>query len=494
MAYIFKKSLTLLLISQIVQLNVCAQQFHNLDFQQTCDSSETGLCHWELSWGNKKSVYPERTEGKQTLVIAGKDEQSVGFVEQQLQLTTNPEITILTISSLIKSETISGKGAGLNIGIYNDAGNLIATRDMGGFYSISWITGTTDWKEHSISIVCPKEAHTIKIGMILFGKGKAWFSGFKVTNTAINDRKPGTLAQKYIGDACKIIAENSLVRDSINLPELRETALKIAGNAKKYSDCFLAVSFLLESLRPLGDHHSFFMSAEEMKNWENDGSKVVQIEYPVCTVRDNCGYLFVPPFHGGNPKLIQAYADSLQRGIEVLSKTNIKGWIVDLRQNTGGNMEPMIAGLGPLFSAEKLGSLIDVNGKQSAWYYKNGTYSGDGYKGWKVTHPFTLKTSLPIAVLTGNQTGSSGEIVAISFIGNAKTRSFGQPTWGLTTGNSGFDLRDGSQLFLASTVMSDRNGKAYTSSVAPDSFTEDLPDTENDETIDAAVKWICEME
>jgi carboxyl-terminal processing protease len=75
---------------------------------------------------------------------------------------------------------------------------------------------------------------------------------------------------------------------------------------------------------------------------------------------------------------------------------------------------------------------------------------------------------LPVAVLTSNQTGSSGEIVTISFIGNAKTRSFGQPTWGLTTGNGDFALADGSKIYLASTVMADRNGKLYRSSIKPD--------------------------
>ena len=153
-------------------------------------------------------------------------------------------------------------------------------------------------------------------------------------------------------------------------------------------------------------------------------------------------------------------------------------------------MEPMIAGLGPLFSSEKLGALIDVNGISNSWYYKDGRYYGDDYKGWTVLKPFKPSSDLPIAVLIGNQTGSSGEIVTISFIGNSNTKSFGQPTWGLTTGNGSFELKDGSQIFLASTVMSDRNGKLYTSSITPDYMIEDFLTTENDEVIDAAKTWI----
>ncbi len=484
-----KISITLILIVLILKI-ANGQNFQNLDFQQKCDSSKTGLCHWDLSWGGKKFVNVEIIDSKNVLAISGQDENSVGFIEQEANSIDTTRVKILSISSFVKSEGIIGKGAGLNIGLYDHNGILLATKDMGGFYSVNWITGTNNWKKYAISVVCPKETDKIKIGMILYGKGTVWFSDFDVKTTPIDDRKLSKLAIQYINSACDIIVKNSLVRDSININGLKEIALKIAGPAKKYSDCFLAVNYLLESLRPFGDHHSFFMSAEEMKNWKNEGSKVSKIEFPTYKVIDGCGYILVPPFHGGNTKLMTAYADSLQKGIQNLSTSKINGWIVDLRQNTGGNMEPMIAGLGPLFSSEKLGSLVDINGKSNSWYYKDGRYYGDGYKGWIVSRPFKLTTLLPIAVLTSNQTGSSGEVVVISLLGNSNTKSFGQPTWGLTTGNGSFELKDGSQIFLASTIMADRNGNQYTTSINPDFLIEDKTNTDTDEIIDAAIKWV----
>ena len=188
--------------------------------------------------------------------------------------------------------------------------------------------------------------------------------------------------------------------------------------------------------------------------------------------------------------MIVEYADSLQRIIEKLDKSNIKGWIIDLRENTGGNMEPMIAGLGPLFSSEKLGSLVDINGNAEAWYYSDGRYYFDGYDGWSVSKRYDVNKRLPIAVLTSDQTGSSGEIVAISFIGNELTRSFGTPTWGLTTGNGEFALEDGAQIRLASTIMADRHDHQYTSSITPDDLIQDDPATTTDETMEMAMHWI----
>lgn len=463
------------------------QQFKNLEFQQKCDSSKTGLCYWDLSWGSKGSVKPATVGKKNCLLIHGNTENSVGFTEQTSFAKNLNAAFILTISAMIKSDSIKGKGAGLNIGLYNQGGVLIANKDMGGFYSLDWVKGTTEWRKYSISIICPKETNKIKIGAILYGKGKALFKDYKLSLTSIEKRKPGKLAAAFIEAACDSIKNNSLFRDSFNIEVLKATALKIAGPAKKYSDCYLAVNYLLESLRPFGDEHSFFMTADEVTNWKNEGSQVSKIQYPSYELIDSCGYILVPPFHGGNPKHMLAYADTLQWAIQRLYDSGVKGWVIDLTQNTGGNMAPMIAGLGPLFSEEKLGALIDVNGKSNAWYYEGGRHFWDDDSGWTVSVPTPLPVRLPIAVLTGSQTGSSGEAVTVSFIGNEKTKSFGQPTWGLTTGNGSFVMKDGSQIFLASTIMADRNGIEYRSSIKPD-YPADSADSKK--RITSAVQWI----
>ena len=470
--------------------NTQSQNFHNLNFEQTCDTSKTGLCYWDLLWGDKNAVKQDIINGAKCLLIQGSKVTSVGFTEQASSITSSKDIQILTVSATFQTKDIEGKGAGLNISLYDKDEQLVATKDMGGFYSIDWIKGTNDWNEYSISLVCPMNAIKMKVGAILYGKGKAWVKNYKVTLKSIAGRKANKLAKKYITPACDTISKNSLLRDSIDIKSLKEIALKIAGSAKKYSDCYLAINYLLESLRPYGDHHSFFMKADEVVNWENNGSSVSKIEYPSYRVIKDCGYILVPPFHGGNQNLMVAYADSLQQAIKKMENLGIKGWIIDLRQNTGGNMEPMIAGLGPLFSSSKLGSLVDVNNKAEAWYYKDGKYFGDGYLGWSVSSPVTVSSKLPIAVLTSNQTGSSGEIVTISFIGNARTKSFGQPTWGLTTGNGSFNLSDGSRMFLASTIMADRNGRQYTSSIKPDVQIDNMLVDNVDMVLTAAIDWI----
>lgn len=468
-------------------LTSLAQHFKNLNFNQACDTSTTMFCNWNLTYGAKGSASRDVVDGIPCLMLQGFKENSVTWTEQTSEVDFSKGMQLLTVSADIKTENAEGKGVGFNINLYDKEGNFIGFKDMGQRYSLDWIRGTNSWKRYSLSIVCPAETGKINIGAIFYGKGKAWFKKYQVSFSNISNRKPSKLALLYITAACDTIYKHSLWRDSINIRKLKKEAIQIAGDAKQYKDCYTAVQYLIESLRPFGDNHSFFMKAVEYKNWQTNGSLISKVKFPQYKLMDSCGYILVPGFHSGNQETMKAFADSLQSAIKTLSEAGIKGWIIDLQQNDGGNQEPMIAGLGPLFSTEKLGSLIDLYGNAYSWYYKNGKYWGDGYEGWNVTSPVTLKSTLPIAVLTSNQTGSSGEVVAISFIGNVNTRSFGSPTGGFTTGTMDYELMDGSRIFLASTIMADRNAKKYKASIAPD-----VPITPSDkkEIIKAVIHWI----
>ncbi len=496
MKFVIKRLRVLLVICSVLAIGIqglSGQNFSNLDYKETCDSSKTGLCYWDLSWGGQGCVQPAIIDQRPCMQIASSNANAVGFAEQHSLYNSQDELTIITISASIKADQIIGKGAGLNIGLYDESGNLIANKDMGGYYSLDWIQSTQDWTKHSISLVAPIETCSMKIGAILYGSGSVFFANYEVSIHPIGNRQPSPRAIDYLDAACDTIQMHSLVRDSINIEELKQTALKIAGPAEQFSDCYLAVQYLLESLRPFGDDHSFFMSEAEVKNWESEGSVTSQIVFPSFKRLDSFGYILVPPFHGGNQEQILAFADSLQNGIRELYRLGIQGWIVDLRENTGGNMAPMIAGLGPLFSVTRLGSLIDVNGKPDSWYYEKGTYYWSTDPGWSVSNPVILDKKLPIAVLTNGQTGSSGEAVVVSFIGNEKTRIFGQPTWGLTTGNGNFQLPDGAEIFLASTIYADRNGKTYYSSIVPNVIIDDPSSQEDDAVIRQAMTWILSI-
>ncbi len=194
----------------------------------------------------------------------------------------------------------------------------------------------------------------------------------------------------------------------------------------------------------------------------------------------------VPGFNSANKEIANNFAEKIQNMIKKLdSENNIKGWVVDLRKNTGGNMYPMIAGLGSLVGEGYLGYFVAKNRKDT-WKYENGKMGSYQY-----TIPPKINSSdKKIAILIGKKTRSSGEATAIAFIGKNNVKLFGQPSGGFTSANRSFRLSDGKSIALAVSFEMDRTGKEYRSEIIPDVIIK--PDANKDLDLETAQKWILE--
>ena len=97
-----------------------------------------------------------------------------------------------------------------------------------------------------------------------------------------------------------------------------------------------------------------------------------------------------------------------------------------------------------------------------------------------------------VAVLTGPRTASSGEAVAVSFRERPRSRSFGQPTAGLSTANGSFPLPDGGMIFLTASVFADRTGRQYGEKLMPDESVDwsGQIGAADDTVIAAATRWL----
>jgi C-terminal processing protease CtpA/Prc len=166
-------------------------------------------------------------------------------------------------------------------------------------------------------------------------------------------------------------------------------------------------------------------------------------------------------------------AIALQARIREQDDGNRCGWVVDLCGNSGGNMWPMLLGLGPLLGDAKGSDPVGMSlraDKQQPWAYREGAVwlDGKGMVGSRNTRYALRHPGAPVAVLFGPRTASSGEASVLAFRGRAASRSFGQPSAGYSTGNATPRLPDGSLLVLTSNVMADRNGVGDGTPLQPD--------------------------
>jgi C-terminal processing protease CtpA/Prc len=182
------------------------------------------------------------------------------------------------------------------------------------------------------------------------------------------------------------------------------------------------------------------------------------------------GYVRLPGFAGEDRRAVDRHATQLSRAVAAVDASGICGWVVDLRDNPGGNMWPMLAGIGVILGEGEAGGMVDRGGRSTPWSYRGGKARAGALVRAAVDDSVSgrARGDLPVALLLGPRTSSSGEAIAIAFQGRARTRSFGEATDGLTTANARLQLPDGSSLFLAVAYMHDRHGKVYRAGVEPD--------------------------
>lgn len=276
-------------------------------------------------------------------------------------------------------------------------------------------------------------------------------------------------ATAYLNEALDVIQNNSLYRESIDWDALRQDTFKVAKYAQTPADTYGAIRFALVRL---GDHHSSLYTPNEFEQT----AEMTASDNPAPRGKlllDRIGFIAIEEFWGSGRN---EYATKTQQVIRDLDAQNPCGWIVDLRENNGGTMWPMLAGIGPILGDGDVGAFVDSYGHKAVWSYRSGQAMLDGHINTQVNgQPYQLKASFPpVAVLTGVNTASSGEAIVIAFRGRPNTRSFGLYTAGLTTANDPFGLSDGAVIVLTTSVEADRTGQVYRDRIDPNEVVDDV--------------------
>jgi hypothetical protein len=333
-------------------------------------------------------------------------------------------------------------------------------------------------------------------------------------------------ANSYLGRALDLMQQNALHKNEIDWPALRIQAFWHVAGAQSPVDTYPGIYFALTQLK---EHHSFLRLPDNLSDADKKRSEAAMSNIlgprnkqlprppasPFRTRSDPAAhlirsggltfaYVVVPACGSKHSNLedsfvdYQKYADTLHDISAGLEKAHPVGWIIDLRGNGGGNMYPMLAGIGFVLGEGTAGSFVSLEGNtQSVWSYRSGKAMVAETVDARVTKPPLTLTELPsVAVLIDTGTISSGEAIAVSFAGRPRTRSFGTHTFGLASGNQMFRLSDGAALFLNAAMDADRLGRTYPQGIEPDvSFPEPtaIPDEASDPALQAAEAWLSSL-
>lgn len=207
-------------------------------------------------------------------------------------------------------------------------------------------------------------------------------------------------------------------------------------------------------------------------------------------------YVRVPAIQAYGADDVNRYARQLYDSVAQYIARKPKGFIVDLRLNSGGNMYPMLAGLGELLGNTVIGYETDRDGKPARkWELVKGNLVSGGYPvtGISAAEKSSLE-QIPVAVLTGPVTASSGTMTAIAFKQRPRTIFIGEPTAeGYSTSNGYFTYGNTLIFLFATNFVADRKLQLYTSSVPVDILVtgrDDFYELLRDDKIKTALQWL----
>lgn len=304
-------------------------------------------------------------------------------------------------------------------------------------------------------------------------------------------------ATLQLDEALSLMQKYYYKKDSVDWKNLITTAKARLTAARTCEEANETVNWCF---RQISEKHSFIMPAEQAATYNNVNrlTPKVSITQSVGEIKGELladkgiAYLSVPWVSTSDVDLCTRIADSIQHVISGLDKTGISKWIIDLRSNKGGNCWPMLAGIGPLLGNGVCGYFISPTEKIPI-SYNNGAAMQGKYIRCRV-NSVGYQTKIEkktIVLLTGPNTSSSGEIVAIAFKGMDQVFYYGEPTAGFTTGNATYTLPGNAMLVLTVCTEADRNGKVYDGKIIPDELISSQADNSlHDAAKSAAIMWL----
>ncbi|MDP4469150.1 S41 family peptidase [Staphylococcus hyicus] len=274
--------------------------------------------------------------------------------------------------------------------------------------------------------------------------------------------------QSYVKIAINQMDMHGLYAKGDKWERAKDKALNDTQKAQDYKDTH---TYLEEALKVAGGKHSFLYTKKEKM------SQSGETQYPKITLKNDILTIKLPGFMG-NEKEGKRYANEVSKAIQ---RENYKGIIIDLRDNYGGDMGPMIASISPLLKNGTLLTYVDGDDNKTD-VNLDGSQTENGGTPIELNNVEKVK-NVPIAILINKKTASSGEITALAFKGAKNIKYFGENSGGYTSANTTIKLYDGTLMNLTTHRLEDKQGNVYENNPI-------IPDVKSNNPEEDATKWL----
>ncbi len=201
--------------------------------------------------------------------------------------------------------------------------------------------------------------------------------------------------------------ETSLYSEQVDWNEVNTKFIDLTKEKKNLKQ---GLQYLINSL---GDKHATIRSVKgysvivgytgEVKVKDNRESKFVNTvindvsaKFSYKLLDKGIGYLKVVGIGPGN---VKEQADYIRKGLIELKNKEVDKWILDLRFNGGGNVEPMISGLAPLIGEGFIGGAINNRNEIREYKIENGQFYNYGRLACKMDNAPEIGMKEKVAIL-----------------------------------------------------------------------------------------------
>lgn len=249
--------------------------------------------------------------------------------------------------------------------------------------------------------------------------------------------------ERYGEIAIEIMNKNGYYANSKEWLKFQKEAEGKLKDASSYEETHAVIE---EALKVVGGKHSFLMTEQRSKNQE------LQYELPSVERNEDVLFITLPPISDAIT-YGKDYASTVLHFLEENQEAN--GAVIDLRNNNGGDMGPMVTAVSPFLADGEILSFAYRQYEQPV-LLNDMQVQGGGTSIDVDINPF--KIDIPIAVLVNGNTASSAEAVYMALMGNEKMKSFGEPTAGYASANAPYELYDGSKMQLTVAYNQTKDG------------------------------------
>lgn len=184
----------------------------------------------------------------------------------------------------------------------------------------------------------------------------------------------------------------------------------------------------------------------------------------------NIGYIQITDFLGND-------VDGFKEAMDTFAKEDLTGLIIDLRDNTGGYLNDVVAIADALLPE---GLIV---------------YTEDRYGNRLEERSGASCVDYPVVCLVNPMSASASEVLSGAVQDYGIGAIIGETTFGKGIVQTVYPFADGAGMQLTTATYFTPSGRCiHGTGITPDYEVPDDPETENDETLDFACKWISETE